>query len=126
RPMPLRARRVAIHALVALGGVAALSWEVAWQIRASLALGVAARGTAITLAAAVGGRAEGALLAGHRLRRRALAWPLRVYGALELGVGITGLALPAGFRLLERIDGALYAHGPALAPIVHALGVSLL
>jgi spermidine synthase len=120
------ARRAAIHALVGFGGVAALSWEVLWQIRASLALGVSALATAITLAAAMGGMATGSFLAGRWLRGRPLAWPLRVYGALELAIGAAGLATPTGFRLLERIDVLLYAQSPALAPFGHALGVALL
>jgi spermidine synthase len=120
------ARRLAIHALVGLGGVAALSWEVLWQLRASLALGASALATAITLAAAMAGMAAGSLAAGHWLRRRALDWPLRAYGALELAVGCVGLATPLGFRILEHFDGALWGLHPALAPAAQALGVALL
>ena len=38
-----------IYLLVILSGFAALSWEVMWQIKSSLALGVSAWGTAMTL-----------------------------------------------------------------------------
>jgi hypothetical protein len=38
--LPSRGTRIAVQALVALGGVAALSWEVIWQLQASLAIGV--------------------------------------------------------------------------------------
>jgi spermidine synthase len=120
------ARRLAIHALVGLGGVAALSWEVLWQLRASLALGASALATALTLAAAMAGMAAGSLAAGRWLRRRALAWPLRAYGALELAVGAVGLVTPLGFRVLERLDGALWGLHPALAPAAQGLGVALL
>ena len=43
-------KRIALQACIGLGGCAALSWEVLWQIKSSLALGVSAWGTAITLA----------------------------------------------------------------------------
>lgn len=119
------AHRLAIHLLVGIGGVAALSWEVLWQIRASLALGASALATAITLAAAMGGMAAGSLLAGQWLRERSLAQPLRAYGWLELAVGAAGLAMPFGFAGLEHIDAALYAWSPALAPLGQGLGIAL-
>ena len=120
------APRAAVLALAALGGVAALSWEVLWQLRASLALGASAQATAITLAAAMAGMATGSLAAARFLRGRALRFPLRAYGALELAVGCAGLATPAGFRALERLDGALWAAHPSLAPAAQLLGVALL
>lgn len=118
--------RAAIHALVGVGGVAALSWEVLWQIRASLALGVSALATAITLAAAMGGMAAGSFLAGRWLRERRVAMPLRAYGLLELAIGAAGLCMPAGFRGLEWIDARVYGLLPGAAHFVHALGVALL
>jgi spermidine synthase len=120
------ARRAAIHALVGLGGVAALSWEVLWQIRASLALGVSALATAITLAAAMGGMAAGSFLAGRWLRKHRLTRPLRVYGWLELAIGLAGLCMPLGFRALERADALVYGLLPDMAPLVHAFGVAVL
>ena len=39
---PQAGSRVGIQLLVACGGVAALSWEVLWQLEASLALGLSA------------------------------------------------------------------------------------
>ena len=44
-----------LYALVSFAGAAALSWEVLWQLEAALAIGVSAKGTAITLAASMGG-----------------------------------------------------------------------
>jgi len=126
RRLPSRTRRAAIHAIVGFGGIAALSWEVLWQIRASLALGVSALATAITLAAAMGGMAAGSFLAGRWLRERRLTRPLRVYGWLELSIGIAGLCMAAGFRVLERLDALVYGLLPDLAPLVHGLGVAVL
>jgi spermidine synthase len=118
--------RFAVHALVGIGGVAALSWEVLWQLQASLALGVSARGTAITLAAMMAGMTLGALSAARLLRTRSVARPVRLYGMLELAIGLCGLLMLSGFRWLERIDSALYGLFPGSTPVVHALGIALL
>ena len=76
-------RLLVLHLMLAAGGAAALSWESVWQLQASLAFGVSAAGTALTLAATMGGMTVGALLAGAWLRRRGGATrPLRLYGAL--------------------------------------------
>jgi len=118
---------LALYAMVATGGVAALSWETIWQLRASLAFGVSATGTALTLAATMGGMTVGALLAGAWLRRaREHTRPLRLYGGLELAIGIAGLLVLPGFRLLEAFDARLYAVLPGFAPLLHGLGMALL
>ena len=109
-------RRVALLICIGLGGCAALSWEVLWQIKSSLALGVSARGTAITLATTMGGMGLGALLAGRALRDRAATRSARLYGRLELLIGVSGLSMPAGFALLEGLDGWIYGFAPSLAP----------
>jgi len=118
--------RLALQVCIALGGCAALSWEVLWQIESSLALGVSARGTAITLATTMAGMGAGSLLAGRWLARRRVARPLRLYGRLEAAIGLAGLALPFGFAALERLDGWLYRLEPALASPLHTLGIALL
>ena len=120
-----RATRAVIHAMVAVGGVAALSWEVLWQLQASLALGVSARGTAITLAATMAGITFGSVIGGRWLADRVLQ-PIRLYGVLEAVIGLSGLLMLPGFRLLERLDTSLYALSPALAPALHAFGIVLL
>ena len=51
--------RALIPLLIFGSGVAALSWELLWQHHASLALGVSAKGTAITLATTMAGMAIG-------------------------------------------------------------------
>lgn len=119
------AMRGAVQVMVTVGGVAALSWEVVWQLKASLALGVSALGTAIVLAATMGGFAVGSFAMGRWLRHRAVR-PARVYGWLELAVGVSGLLMPGGFAWLERLDAQVYALAPDLAPFVHAFSVALL
>jgi spermidine synthase len=118
--------RLALLLLVTTGGLAALSWEVLWQLQTSLALGASALGTAITLATTMAGITVGALAAGRFLRHRKLANPVRSYGILELVIGLSGLLMLPGFRLLETLDTSLYAHLPELAPALRAVGIALL
>src|SRR5262245_43965650 len=69
---------VLVQGMVFTGGIAALAWEVIWQLQASLAFGVSAAGTALTLAATMGGMTCGALAMGRWLRSRVPAHPLRL------------------------------------------------
>jgi len=92
---------------------------VIWQLYASLAIGVSALGTAITLVATMGGMTLGALGAGRVLRDRALRHPARAYALLEVIIGLAGaLTLAPGFRLLLRLDSAVYLQHPTLAPVL--------
>jgi spermidine synthase len=116
---------VVLHALVLFSGLAALSWEIVWQIHASLAIGVSAMGTAITLVATMGGLAIGSLTAGRLLRVGERGrHPARLYAGLEVVIGLSGaLLLYPGFRALEWIDAAIYLRHPLAAPLVHLLGI---
>src|SRR3989338_232376 len=99
--LPLSSR-TAIHLLVFISGLAALSWQVLWQIKSSLALGVSAWGTALTLAITMGGMCIGSLLMGHILRNRPPARPVRLFGILECMIGLIGLFLNLSFRTIEK------------------------
>ena len=121
-----RVTRLGIKLAVTCGGVAALSWEVLWQLQAALALGISALGTAVTLSTTMFGMAVGSLLAGRALRRRSPARPLRVYGSLELVIGVAGLAMLPGFAVLEQVDVWLYSLAPAAATAGHALGIAMI
>jgi len=119
-------RSVVLSGVVALGGVAALSWESLWQLQASLAFGVSAVGAALTLAATTGGLAAGSLLAGSLLQKRTLEAPLRAYGWLELAIGVAGLLMLPGFALLQSVDSAVYSASPLLARALQLAGVALI
>ncbi len=106
--------------------MAALSWEVLWQLEASLAFGASALGTALTLAVTMAGMTAGSLAMGRYTRDRALAKPARIYGALELSIGLFGLLMPWGFAALEPLDTAIYRVLPELASPLHALAVAFL
>lgn len=112
-----------MHYLVLTSGLAALSWEVIWQIKSSLALGVSAWGTAITIAVTMGGMCLGSLLMGSIIREREIKRPLRLYGLLEIAIGLAGLSLSFLFGAIEKIDTAIYAASPDNAALVHLLGI---
>ena len=120
------ASALTVHSLVFCGGVAALSWELVWQLQATLACGVSAVGTALVLAATMGGMTVGALAAGAWLRGRGVEHPLRAYGWLELVIGANGLLLLPGFAALEALDAYVYGVAPASAPWLQGVGVALL
>ncbi|MCA9780793.1 MAG: fused MFS/spermidine synthase, partial [Candidatus Eremiobacteraeota bacterium] len=116
---------VLLRGLVFAAGFAALSWEVLWQLQATLALGASARGTAIVLATVMAGMSAGALIMGRALEGRTLRRPLRLYAVLELTIGLSGLLLLQGFHLLDEFDQNLYQSTPSISAPAHALGIAL-
>jgi spermidine synthase len=117
--------RRAICFLILSSGFATLSWEVIWQIKSTLALGVSAWGTAITLAVTMGGMGIGGLLMGRALREGLPVRAVCLYGTLECIVGFAGLLLNGAFRLVEQLDSWAYAAMPGSAALVHILGIAV-
>jgi spermidine synthase len=115
--------RKIIHVLVAASGFAALSWEVMWQIKSTLALGVSAWGTALTLAITMGGMSLGSFLMGQLLKNKTIARPVRLYGVIECVIGVAGLALGPLFQTVESIDTWAYIHRPGSAAMMHILSI---
>ena len=101
-------RRVGVACIVTLGGVAALSWETVWNIRASLSFGVSAFGSALTLAATMGGMAAGSLAAGSWLRAKRRN---RALAALKSAIGIApkNMQLRSDRGLILALSGKLFA-----------------
>ncbi len=93
-----------IYLLVFASGFATISWEVIWQLKASLALGISAFGTAVTLAVIMGGMCIGSLLVSKTLCGRA-TW---IYGSLEIMIGLSGLLINFTFNCLEMLDTWIY------------------
>ena len=118
--------RRTLSILVLLSGIAGLSWELLWQHHAALALGVSAQATAVVLACTMAGMAAGATLMGRWLAGREVSSPIRIYGLLELIVGVSGLMLSAGFGLLESVDVAVYRSSPGLLPLAQGAGIAFI
>lgn len=114
-----------LYVFAFLGGIAGLAWELLWMHYSSLSLGVSAQGAALTLVAFSLGMGVGSFAAGRWLRGRK-ADLLRVWGGLEVGIGLLGQLLAPGFAVLADWDAQLYASSPGLAPVVHGFGVLLL
>ena len=112
-----------MHIFVLLSGLAALSWEVLWQVKSTLALGVSAWGTAVTLSMTMGGMCLGALAMGQCLRRKDSVRPMRIYGILEILVGLSGFLLPFLFQQIENADTWVYINQPQYEPYVFISGI---
>ncbi len=113
-----------IYLLVILSGFAALSWEVMWQIKSTLALGVSAWGTAITLIVTMSGMSLGSFLMGKFLHDKSPVRGLRFYAWLELLIGIAGLFLGSAFWVLEKLDIWFYTIIPYSTSLIYFLGMS--
>jgi len=116
--------RTFLHCLVFISGLAALSWETLWQIKSTLALGVSAWGTALTLAVTMGGMSAGSLLMGQALKNRAVVRPARIYAGLEWLIGLSGLLMPCAYKAVEALDTWAYAAIPGNGTMIHIMGIA--
>ena len=87
--------------LSAASGVAALIYEIVWFQLLELFIGSTAVSLGVLLAMFMGGTCLGSILLPHlaTARRR----PLRVYAALELGIGIFGMLVLFLMPMVERV-----------------------
>src|SRR5439155_25179530 len=83
-------------------GTAALIYEIVWFQLLQLVVGSSAISLGVLLGTFMGGMCVGSLLSPRLISRN--YHPLRVYGAMELGIGIIGLLLLVGIPLV----GGLY------------------
>jgi spermidine synthase len=114
---------ITLYLLIAASGFATLAWEVLWQIKATLALGVSAWGTAITLAVIMGGMSLGGFLMGKKLLKYSGLPAVRMYGLLEIMAGIAGLFLNAAFQVLEALDAWAYRDLTTHAAVIYVSGI---
>lgn len=90
-------------------GFAALTYEVVWTKQLSLIFGVNHQAVSAVLAAYMAGLALGSLILGRLADRSSR--PLRFYGLLELGVGLSALLM---WPLFQAINAAYVATARAL------------
>jgi len=95
-----------------LSGIAGLVYQTAWTQQLALTFGASELAVVAVLAAYMAGLTAGAAAAGRWLGR--VRRPVLVYGLLELGVGLSALAVPAGLALANRMQVALLGGRPAL------------
>lgn len=90
-----------LAAFAAGSGLAALIYQVVWFQLLSLAIGASAVSLGVLLFAFMGGSCLGSLLFAKIV---AAAWhPLRVYAAIELGIGVIGLVLLYGIPAIANV-----------------------
>jgi spermidine synthase len=112
------ARRLILFPLFAVSGAAALVYETLWLRTLVLTFGSTVFALGTILAAFMAGLAAGSLVIGRATARHEN--PLRLYGLLEVGVGLSALALPALFAGARGATVALFPDWPegnALFPI---------
>src|SRR5947199_8910254 len=108
-PTPGRSRRLLplLVFLYAGSGCAALVYEIVWFQLLQLVIGSSAVSLGLLLAAYMGGLCAGGVMLSRFVPRR--IHPLKVYAALELGIGLFGLSVLFGVPIV----GHLYVEGAA-------------
>ncbi len=98
----------AIFALFLASGATSLVYEVVWLRQLILIFGSTQFATSTILSTFMGGLALGAFLAGRRLTAGS---PLRIYGWLEIAIGLYALIVPLLFRSLSPVYQWLWNAG---------------
>jgi spermidine synthase len=95
--------------MFAASGCAALIYEIVWFHLLRLVIGASALSLGILLASFMGGLFLGSLLLSRLVPRR---WhPLRVYGAIEIGIGVLGLLMPLFVPAARSLYVSLFGYG---------------
>ena len=89
-----------------LSGFAALVYEISWIRKASLVVGATSYAVSTVLGVFFGGLAIGSYLFGKRTRQQRT--PIRLYGKLEIGVGILCIVSVFTLPLVESLYSSLY------------------
>ena len=95
-----------LQVLVLTSGAAALVYQSVWIRQLSLILGSTNHAVGTVLAAFMAGLGTGAFLIGRRVDR--VPRPLALYAALELGIGLVGLASPLALAQGTDLYAAFY------------------
>src|SRR6266481_4408628 len=82
-------------------GLSGLVYQVVWVRELVLVFGATTFAVSTVLTAFMGGLALGSYYFGRR--SETVARPLRLYGLLEIGIGIYGLAVPLIFATLPAV-----------------------
>ena len=102
----MSARRLPLHLLFFLSGAAALAYQVLWMRRFSVLLGATAPAVAAALTAFFVGLGLGSYLLGRLAPR--LTRPLRAFAVLEIGTGLSALAVEPILGAIQPAYAWLY------------------
>lgn len=100
----------AIFVLFLFSGATSLVYEVLWLRKLILIFGSTQFATSTVLSTFMGGLALGAIVAGRWLSRSRIR-PLRLYGVLEIGIGLYALLVPLLFSSLSPVYRMLWNAG---------------
>ncbi|MFQ5669486.1 MAG: fused MFS/spermidine synthase [Acidobacteriota bacterium] len=112
-----------VHLLFLLSGATALVYQVVWLRRLILVFGATAFATSTVLTAFMAGLGLGSYFFGRTADRR--GDPLRLYGFLECGIGLSALAVPLLLGALVPFYGWVwnsYAPGVVLFALLKFAG----
>ncbi|MFQ5779308.1 MAG: fused MFS/spermidine synthase [Nitrospiria bacterium] len=98
--------RIGVCAAFFLSGLTGLIYEVVWMRLLSHTFGVTVHAMGIVLAAFMAGLALGSFLIGRAVER--FPNPIRVYGWIELGIGLFALTVPTLIHLLDTVYALIY------------------
>src|SRR5580658_4565175 len=100
--------------LFAASGCSALIYEIVWYQLLQFVIGSTAVSLGVLLATFMGGLCIGSMALPRLLAMRR-AHPLRVYAAIELGIGVCGILVLFGMPLVSRVYVVSVGHGlPAI------------
>jgi len=111
--------QLSILVLFFFSGGCSLVYEVAWMRLLTLVFGVTAIATSTILASFMGGLALGSYVFGRFVDTRKR--PLRLYGLLELGVGLFALLMPFLLSGLDNIYIFLFRQFGASLPLINII-----
>jgi spermidine synthase len=94
-----------LYVIFFLSGATGLVYEVIWVRLTGLVFGNTSHAISVVLGAFMAGLALGSWWLGRKADR--VASPLRFYGLLEIGIGISASLVPFAFRSLDTIYWAL-------------------
>lgn len=108
-----------LYVVFFLSGATGLVYEVIWVRLTGLVFG----NTSLAISTVLGAFMAGLALGSWKLGRKAdrTTNPLRVYGLLELGIGLSAAVVPLAFRAL---DSFYWAIAPSLSSIPGATGLA--
>src|SRR5436309_6938427 len=107
-----------LYVIFFLSGATGLVYEVIWVRLTGLVFGNTSHAISTVLGAFMAGLALGSWELGRRADRTSN--PLRMYGLLEIGIGISAALVPLIFRAL---DSFYWAIAPSVASIPAAGGL---
>jgi spermidine synthase len=107
---------IGLGALFLLSGFSALVYQVVWLRMLSLVFGVTVYAASAVLTSFMGGLALGAWLGGRLADR--VRDPLRTFGVVEIGVGVSALVVPAVLDLPGTVYAAIHGRAPDALPLL--------